>query len=238
MGRTIRGSCVLWLSASSVVAGDVNGDGHLDLVTDNGQVLLGNGDGTFRNGPTADLGGAFVGDFNGDGELDLVSPGDPVSILLGNGDGTFQPPIFTGYGFNATQGVGTGAFRPDGRFDLVGSGSLLWQVPADLHPRSIAFGQQRVGTKSPPQTASLVNADALPLPVTDIKVIGTNSAAFSQTNNCPSTLPVGGNCQIRIRFHPKSTGDKSASLRVSYAGPGSPQSVALSGTGIGGLLQP
>jgi hypothetical protein len=232
--------------ASSMVVADVNGDGHLDFVTNNGLILLGNGDGTFTNGPTAVLGGAIVGDFNGDGELDLVSPGDPVSILLGNGDGTFQPPISTGYGFNAAQGVGTGAFRPDGRFDLVGSGGLLWQVPADLHPRSLAFGQQRVGTKSPPQTATLVNADALPLPVTDIKISGTNAAAFSQTNNCPVTLPVGGSCQIQVTFGPKSTGDKSASLSVSYTGPGSPQSVALSGTGIGGarpaaergLLQP
>ena len=219
--------------ASSVVAGDVNGDGHLDLVTNNGQVLLGNGDGTFDNGPTGALGGSIVGDFNGDGMLDLVSPGDPVSISLGNGDGTFQLPISTGYGFNAAQGVATGAFRPDGRFGLVGSGTLLWQVPADLHPRTLAFGQQRVGTKSAPQTATLVNADAFPLPMTEIKVIGANPGAFSQSNNCPSTLPVGGSCQIQVRFRPKSTGDKSASLSVTYTGPGSPQSVALSGTGIG-----
>jgi hypothetical protein len=139
----------------------------------------------------------------------------------------------TAYGFNGSQGAATGAFRPDGRFDLVGSGGLFWQVPADLSPPSFNFGQENVGTKSQPKTATLVNADALPLPVTDIKIIGANSTEFSQTNNCPSSIPVGGSCQIQVTFAPTSQGSKSASLSVSYTGPGSPQSVALSGTGVG-----
>jgi hypothetical protein len=217
----------------SVLAADVNGDGHLDLITDSGAVLLGKGDGTFTNGQTAVSGGTIVRDFNGDGKLDLISPGNPTLIMLGNGDGTFQPPISTAYGFSWSQGVATGAFRPDGRFDLVGSGGLFWQVPADLSPRSIGFGQQTVGTKSSPQTATLVNADALPLTVTGIQIIGTNAKEFSQTNNCPANIPVGGSCKIQVTFAPKSQGNKSASLSVSYSGPGSPQSVALTGTGVG-----
>jgi hypothetical protein len=223
------------ISGISLLTADVNNDGHLDLVTDAGSVLLGKGDGTFTSGQSLGSGGvSLAGDFNGDGKLDLVSPGNPTLILMGNGDGTFQTtPILTAYGFNARQGVATGAFRPDGRFDLVGSGGLYWQTPADLHPRSIAFGQQTVGTKSPPQTATLANADALPLPVTGIKIIGTNAQDFSQTNNCPASIPVGGSCQIQVTFGPKSQGNKSAALSVSYTGPGSPQSVALTGTGVG-----
>jgi hypothetical protein len=219
--------------ASLLMTADINDDGHLDLITDTGVVLLGKGDGTFTNGQSvASRGITLAGDFNGDGKVDLVTTSG-VSVLLGNGDGTFQPPIPTGYGFNGTQGVAIGAFRPDGRFDLVGSGGLFWQVPADLSPPSIGFGQQTVGTKSPPQTATLVNADALPLPVTGIQIIGTNAKEFSQTNNCPASIPVGGSCTIQVTFAPKSQGNKSASLSVSYSGPGSPQSVALTGTGVG-----
>jgi Protein of unknown function (DUF1573)/Abnormal spindle-like microcephaly-assoc'd, ASPM-SPD-2-Hydin len=110
---------------------------------------------------------------------------------------------------------------------------VFWQTPAGLHPSSIDFGQQNVGTQSPPQTATLVNADALPLPVTGIKIIGTNSSQFSQTNNCPANIPVGGSCQIQVTFAPTSKGNKSAALSVSYTGPGSPQSVGLTGIGEG-----
>jgi hypothetical protein len=93
----------------------------------------------------------------------------------------------------------------------------------------MGFGQQVVGTQGQPQTATLVNAGSTPLLVTNI---GINSTDFSQTSNCPSSIPVGGSCQIQVRFAPKSQGAKSAALSVTYtSGPGSPQSVALTGTG-------
>jgi hypothetical protein len=60
-------------TSGPVVVGDFNGDGHLDLATDDGGVYLGNGDGTFQipTGGTGRDGGAVVlGDFNGDGHLD------------------------------------------------------------------------------------------------------------------------------------------------------------------------
>ncbi|MBA3805835.1 MAG: VCBS repeat-containing protein, partial [Acidobacteria bacterium] len=83
---------------------DFNGDGNLDLAGVGGNsadVMLGNGDGTFRakvqypaGGPTQDL---APGDFNGDGKVDLVvTINDPqigLSQLTGNGDGTFNAPV-------------------------------------------------------------------------------------------------------------------------------------------------
>ncbi|MCY2986427.1 MAG: FG-GAP-like repeat-containing protein [Planctomycetota bacterium] len=85
-----------------LVSGQLNGDGHLDVVTANHSsstvsVLLGNGDGTFQgkvdyatgSGPTD----VVLADFNGDNRLDIATAdyyGAKVSVLLGNGDGTFQ----------------------------------------------------------------------------------------------------------------------------------------------------
>jgi hypothetical protein len=81
------------------VMADFNGDGKLDLISSDGTVLLGNGDGTFTQGTSI---GAhdFIGtaDFNGDGKPDLVvtsASTNTFSVLLGKGDGTFQSPIVT-----------------------------------------------------------------------------------------------------------------------------------------------
>jgi hypothetical protein len=112
---------------NSLVAGDFNGDGKLDIVAAMGAsiaVLLGNGDGTFKVASfptTAQFVGTLVaGDFNGDGKLDLVFP-DPfhnlIITLLGNGDGTFTQVSTTPVGSNPA-GTAAGDFNGDGKLDL------------------------------------------------------------------------------------------------------------------------
>jgi hypothetical protein len=87
-----------------VQVADTNGDGIPDLIaSETGfiEVLFGNGNGTFRSGPSTRTviisALPFVAtDLNGDGKVDLVIPGGPegiqagVGVCLGNGDGTFQ----------------------------------------------------------------------------------------------------------------------------------------------------
>jgi hypothetical protein len=70
-------------STGGITAGDINGDGIPDLVCSsyNGVgTLFGNGDGTFRPGPTSNAGpvessAPLLVDLNGDGKLDLISFG-------------------------------------------------------------------------------------------------------------------------------------------------------------------
>lgn len=92
------------LSPFSIVKGDFNGDGKLDLATANIQIdsvsiLLGNGDGTFAAHVNYAAGGnpyeMSTGDINSDGKTDLVIAGNGggLSILKGNGDGTFQKSV-------------------------------------------------------------------------------------------------------------------------------------------------
>jgi hypothetical protein len=120
---------------ASMVSGDFNGDGILDLVDIEGNsvsVLLGKGDGTFSEKTEQPVSAQnnvslFTTDSNGDGKLDLigVDSTNTVSIWLGNGDGTFQAPFdTTGRG----DSVVAADFNGDGRMDLAVTDSATGKV--------------------------------------------------------------------------------------------------------------
>jgi hypothetical protein len=119
---------------AGVAVGDFNADGKLDAAVANGgsakypgsgvTVSLGNGDGTFTDGPFIPIGQSLsaiiAGDFNGDGKLDIAvadSTGNAVIILLGNGDGTFGTPTTIPVGSNP-DAIVAGDFNSDGKLDL------------------------------------------------------------------------------------------------------------------------
>ena len=102
--------------AGGLIAADLRGNGHLDLLaidpTNGVDVFLGNGDGTFV-APTVAVaitspgytGAIAAGDVNNDGKPDLIVAnqyeGDGIFVLLGNGNGTFQSPVFYQQGSNS-----------------------------------------------------------------------------------------------------------------------------------------
>src|ERR1700733_12337757 len=122
-----------------IQVGDTNGDGIRDIIVDgNGifEVQLGNGDGSFRQGPTSHpvpgndpyIFSFAVADFNGDGKIDLaLVSGNSIIVSLGNGDGTFSTGL--PYPVNDTQVdyVAIGDFNGDHILDIATAGATgVW----------------------------------------------------------------------------------------------------------------
>jgi hypothetical protein len=102
---------------------------------------------------------------------------------------------------------------------------------ATLNPTSLSFGNQAVGTTSGAKGVQLKNTGNSTLTIGSIAISGTNAADFAQTNNCPSSLAPGAQCNISVKFAPTSAGMRTASLNVSDNASNSPQMTSLTGTG-------
>lgn len=118
------------LNPTSVVMGDFNRDGNLDIVTGNSTAndvsfFSGRGDGSFKiavnsfalNFPSS----IAAGDVNGDGIPDLVTVAanfNQVAVLLGKGDGTFLQRVEFASG-QQPWAVALADFNRDGKLDIV-----------------------------------------------------------------------------------------------------------------------
>ena len=118
----------------------------------------------------------------------------------------------------------------------VGTGATVPVVT--LSSNTASFGNQATGTKSPPQAVTLTNSGTQPLTISSIAVTGSNTGDFAQTNDCPATVQPAAICTISIAFLPTSTGSRSAAVTITDNAPGSPQSVSLTGTGVGFGVNP
>jgi hypothetical protein len=240
------------LQPDGVTAADLNGDGTLDLAVANAgsnsvSIFLGNGDGTFQ-GPVnysvgSQPGAVIAADLNGDGSLDLAVANvanyrsSSVSVLLGTGNGTFQAAENYDANLSGALSIAAGDFNRDGKIDVATSGrfavSVRLQTPAvGLSRTTVGFGGGLIGTTSAAETVKVTNTGGLTLTSTSAAIGGMNAGDFAQMNDCGSGLHPGFNCTITVTFKATQIGPRSAFVSITDDAAGSPQQIALSGTGL------
>ncbi|MGD1065026.1 MAG: choice-of-anchor D domain-containing protein, partial [Terracidiphilus sp.] len=153
-----------------------------------------------------------------------LAAGSSCSIYV-----TFTPA--SAASFSATLSVADNASGSPQTVSLTGTGT----APAASLSPALSFPNTLTGTTSSALAATLSNTGTGALNNIVPSITGTNPGDFALTtgaNACGSTLAAGSNCSIYVTFTPASAASFSATLSVADNASGSPQTSALSGTGV------
>jgi uncharacterized repeat protein (TIGR01451 family) len=188
---------------------------------------------TLHFGPFQFPGGANPSDFRmqgtNNGQCDSVlAPGarcvwalqfEPQA--LGARSGTFTVSSDGGTAVVALTGVGTSA-----------------SVRAEIAPTALAFGTVAIDASSTTQHVTIKSSGLLPMTISSIKLVGADAVDFITYDPVDPyackpgvAMSTGASCEVLAYFHPRSAGQKSAS--VSIVTDGGSATVPLSGFGDG-----
>ncbi|HXM20955.1 MAG TPA: choice-of-anchor D domain-containing protein [Terriglobales bacterium] len=98
-------------------------------------------------------------------------------------------------------------------------------------PSSLSFGSIKAGSSGQILPVTVQNTGSATLQISQMTIGGAHNGNFTETNNCGSGLSVGSSCTVSVKFNPSQTGQQSATFQVTDNASGSPQTVALSGSG-------
>jgi hypothetical protein len=106
------------------------------------------------------------------------------------------------------------------------------QPHATASPTTIAFGGVRPGKTATAQTVTLTNDGNTTVHVSTATLTGDGSFTVAANTCTGATLPVGGTCTVQLGFAPANLGSFTATLTFSDDAVNSPQTVAISGSGV------
>src|SRR5580658_10436750 len=106
-------------------------------------------------------------------------------------------------------------------------------------PSSLTFGAQAISTTSAPLSVMVTNTGTAAVNFAGFTTSGADAEDFSvplpsSGGGCSAagTLAAGASCTINVLFTPQAAGARTATLLIADSTTGSPQTVALSGTGV------
>lgn len=110
-----------------------------------------------------------------------------------------------------------------------GGGGTTAAPQVTLSATSLAFGSVTVGQVSAAQPVTVSNSGNAALSLTSVTLSDTSD--YSMTSTCGATLAPSSSCSLSIDFKPQSTAALPATVTIVDNASGSPQAVALTGTG-------
>jgi serine/threonine-protein kinase len=117
---------------------------------------------------------------------------------------------------------------------LRGAGTPGSPAAPELTPGSLAFGEQRVGDESPPQSVTLTNRAAIPLRLTAASITGATAGFRIDRNECTTAaVAADASCQLPVTFAPTEPGKHAGVLSLTIEGVAAAPSVVLTATAAG-----
>ena len=169
----------------------------------------------------------------GSGDFQIADDSSCLSSLADQATCTLNI-VFTPSAVGARSGtltVTSSAANSPLTFSLSGTGLQAMPI-LGLAATPLAFGNQLLKTSSNTTSVVLTNSGTGPLTVTAVRTTGD----FNETTNC-SAIAIGAQCSVAVGFTPTQTGPRSGQLSITDNVGGSPQLIALSGTGTDFALQ-
>jgi Beta-propeller repeat/Cep192 domain 4 len=168
---------------------------------------------SFLGGSDANVGRTIAIDSSGNAYLS----GNTTSADFPTTTGAFE----TGFGGTGSASIGD-AFVT----------KVLPSPTVTSSPSTLSFGNVDAGSSSSSMPTTLTNTGDASLSITNIAANGP----FSESNNCPATLSVAANCTINVVFTPIGVGSTNGSVSITDNAGGSPQSISITGSGLGFAL--
>ena len=173
----------------------------------------------------------YLGGSGGDGGEGIAVDAAGNAYVTGQTSSTDFPTVNP---LQATNNAST-SLSPSGAYGMPGgTGFVAKLIPAPavtLSTSTLAFGSVLVGTTTPAQSVVLTNIGGAPLNLTITSIVA--SGDFAQTNNCAGSVAPTASCTVNVSFTPTAPGNRTGALTLTDNASNSPQTVTLSGTGLG-----
>ena len=119
---------------------------------------------------------------------------------------------------------------------LTGTG-VAPTLTVSLSPTALTFASTTEGSTSAAQTVMVKNTGTGTVTLSSETITGTDASSFVKSATiCGSTLAAGASCTVSVEFKPAAAGTLKASLSIADNATGTPQTIALTGTGVAPTL--